>query len=90
MRDSCIPFGDMKGVFFGARSDVQCFILLLWWLGPLFKKTVADSNAPVQEKALDALLAFQRAADADASRYVCALRCRVISHYYASDYLYLQ
>jgi len=80
----------MKGVFFGARSDVQCFILLLWWLGPLFKKTVADSNAPVQEKALDALLAFQRAADADASRYVCALRCRVISHYYASDYLYLQ
>jgi len=71
--------------FFGARSDV-----LLWWLGPLFKKTVADSNAPVQEKALDALLAFQRAADADASRYVCALRCRVISHYYASDYLYLQ
>ncbi|KAL5673514.1 hypothetical protein ACJX0J_017820, partial [Zea mays] len=36
---------------------------------PLFKKTVADSNAPVQEKALDALLAFQRAADADASRY---------------------
>ncbi|ONM36948.1 Protein MOR1 [Zea mays] len=37
--------------------------------GPLFKKTVADSNAPVQEKALDALLAFQRAADADASRY---------------------
>ncbi|WVZ68423.1 hypothetical protein U9M48_017361 [Paspalum notatum var. saurae] len=38
-------------------------------IGPLFKKTVADSNAPVQEKALDALLAFQRAADADASRY---------------------
>ncbi|AQK99762.1 Protein MOR1 [Zea mays] len=37
--------------------------------GPLFRKTVADSNAPVQEKALDALLAFQRAADADASRY---------------------
>lgn len=36
----------------------------------MFKKTVADSNAPVQEKALDALLAFQRAADADASRCV--------------------
>jgi cytoskeleton-associated protein 5 len=36
----------------------------------LFRKTVADSNAPVQEKALDALLAFQRAADADASRCV--------------------
>ncbi|RRT60634.1 hypothetical protein B296_00044836 [Ensete ventricosum] len=38
-------------------------------LGPLFRKTVADSNAPVQEKALDALIAFLRAADADAGRY---------------------
>ncbi|KAG9440986.1 hypothetical protein H6P81_016840 [Aristolochia fimbriata] len=37
--------------------------------GPIFKKTVADSNAPVQEKALDALIAFLRAADADAGRY---------------------
>lgn len=37
--------------------------------GPLFKKTVTDSNAPVQEKALDALIAFLRAADADAARY---------------------
>ncbi|CAI0546153.1 unnamed protein product [Linum tenue] len=37
--------------------------------GPLFRKTVADSNAPVQEKALDALIAFQRAADADAGRF---------------------
>ncbi|OAY83553.1 protein MOR1 isoform X1 [Ananas comosus] len=36
---------------------------------PFFKKTVADSNAPVQEKALDALIAFLRAADADAGRY---------------------
>ncbi|KAL9366190.1 hypothetical protein Peur_037389 [Populus x canadensis] len=36
---------------------------------PLFRKTVADSNAPVQEKALDALIAFLRAADADAGRY---------------------
>ncbi|XP_073114484.1 protein MOR1 isoform X2 [Elaeis guineensis] len=36
---------------------------------PLFKKTVADSNAPVQEKALDALIAFLRAADADVGRY---------------------
>ncbi|KAJ3669122.1 hypothetical protein LUZ60_011072 [Juncus effusus] len=36
---------------------------------PLFRKTVADSNAPVQEKALDALLAFLKAADADMSRY---------------------
>ncbi|KAJ9168430.1 hypothetical protein P3X46_019955 [Hevea brasiliensis] len=38
-------------------------------LGPFFKKTVADSNAPVQEKALDALIAYLRAADADAGRY---------------------
>ncbi|KZV45890.1 hypothetical protein F511_32448 [Dorcoceras hygrometricum] len=37
--------------------------------GPFFKKLVADSNAPVQEKALDALIAFLRAADADAGRY---------------------
>ncbi|CAN6462652.1 unnamed protein product [Victoria cruziana] len=37
--------------------------------GPLFRKTVADANAPVQEKALDALIAFLRAADADAGRY---------------------
>ncbi|KAH9747547.1 protein MOR1 [Citrus sinensis] len=38
-------------------------------LGPLFKKTVADSNAPVQDKALDALIAYLKAADADAGRY---------------------
>ncbi|WZZ39863.1 hypothetical protein YC2023_036122 [Brassica napus] len=37
--------------------------------GHLFRKTVADSNAPVQEKALDALIAFLKAADSDASRY---------------------
>ncbi|KAK6932524.1 CLASP N-terminal domain [Dillenia turbinata] len=37
--------------------------------GPFFKKSVADSNAPVQEKALDALIAFLRAADAEAGRY---------------------
>ncbi|XP_050254215.1 protein MOR1-like isoform X2 [Quercus robur] len=36
--------------------------------GLLFKKTVADSNAPVQEKALDALIAFLRAADSDGAR----------------------
>jgi hypothetical protein len=30
---------------------------------------VTDSNAPVQEKALDALIAFLRAADADAARW---------------------
>lgn len=37
--------------------------------GLFFRKTVADSNAPVQEKALDALIAYLRAADADAGRY---------------------
>lgn len=37
--------------------------------GPLLKKTVADSNAPVQERALEALIAYLRAADADAGRY---------------------
>lgn len=29
---------------------------------------MADSNAPVQEKALDALIAFLKAADADSGR----------------------
>ncbi|KAG4919343.1 hypothetical protein JHK82_056780 [Glycine max] len=37
--------------------------------GHFFRKTVTDSNAPVQEKALDALIAYLRAADADAARY---------------------
>ncbi|CAI9087519.1 OLC1v1021600C1 [Oldenlandia corymbosa var. corymbosa] len=36
---------------------------------PFFRKTVADSNAPVQEKALDALISYLKAADADAGRY---------------------
>lgn len=39
------------------------------FLGPFFKKTLADSNSPVQEKALDALIAYLKAADADAGRY---------------------
>lgn len=38
--------------------------------GPLFRKGVADSNAPCQEKALDALIAYLRAVDTDASRHV--------------------
>ncbi|GFQ07256.1 protein mor1 [Phtheirospermum japonicum] len=37
--------------------------------GPFFRKSLADSNAPVQEKALDALIAFLKAADADVGRY---------------------
>ncbi|WCJ24432.1 ARM repeat superfamily protein [Euphorbia peplus] len=46
--------------------------------GPFFRKTLADSNAPVQEKALDALIAFLRAADADAGRYAKEV-CDVIA-----------
>ncbi|PWA59320.1 ARM repeat superfamily protein [Artemisia annua] len=38
-------------------------------LGHFFKKTVSDSNAPVQDKALDALIAYLKAADADAARF---------------------
>lgn len=45
-----------------------CFCLVWFGSGPFFKKAVADSNAPVQEKALDALIAFLKAADADAGR----------------------
>ncbi|KAL3680081.1 hypothetical protein R1sor_023037 [Riccia sorocarpa] len=37
--------------------------------GPLFKKAIADANAPAQEKALDALIAYQRVVDADSGRY---------------------
>ncbi|PKA51818.1 Protein MOR1 [Apostasia shenzhenica] len=53
-----------------AEAVIFLVLILMFFLsGPLFKKTVADSNAPVQEKALDALIAFQKAADADAGRY---------------------
>ncbi|XP_060193009.1 protein MOR1 [Lycium barbarum] len=37
--------------------------------GPFFRKAVADANAPVQDKALDALICYLKAADADAGRY---------------------
>jgi len=37
-------------------------------VGHSFKKIVADSNVHVQEKALDALIAYLRVADADAGR----------------------
>nr|GMD09039.1 Protein MOR1 [Ipomoea batatas] len=37
--------------------------------GHFFKKAVADSNAPVQEKALESLIAYLKAADADVGRY---------------------
>ncbi|KAJ9565978.1 hypothetical protein OSB04_001944 [Centaurea solstitialis] len=37
--------------------------------GHFFKKAVSDSNAPVQDKALDALIAYLKAADADAGRF---------------------
>ncbi|KAG5516861.1 hypothetical protein RHGRI_037558 [Rhododendron griersonianum] len=42
---------------------------LICWTGPFFKKTIADSNASVQDKALDALIAYLKATDADAGRY---------------------
>ncbi|XP_038725142.1 protein MOR1-like isoform X2 [Tripterygium wilfordii] len=45
--------------------------------GPFFRKTVADSNAAVQDKALDALISYLRAADADAGRYAKEI-CDVI------------
>ncbi|KAH9626997.1 hypothetical protein KSS87_017848, partial [Heliosperma pusillum] len=37
--------------------------------GHYFKKAVSDSNAPVQDKALDALISYLKAADADVGRY---------------------
>ncbi|TMX02249.1 hypothetical protein EJD97_022255 [Solanum chilense] len=37
--------------------------------GHFFRKAVADSNAPVQDKALDALICYLKAADSDAGRY---------------------
>lgn len=49
---------------------LQFFCVWLFWSGPLFRKTLVDSNSPVQEKALDALVAFLRAADADAGRLI--------------------
>lgn len=73
--DLCIPF---FAYVMSRWYDVvlRCFAYLRWFIGfefcfqigPLFKKTVADSNVPVQEKALDALIAFLRAADSDAAR----------------------
>ena len=45
-----------------------------------FKKTIADSNAPVQEKALDALIAYLRAIDVDARRYAFFLLKLFISN----------
>ncbi|XP_038695975.1 protein MOR1-like [Tripterygium wilfordii] len=47
--------------------------------GPFFRKTVADSNAAVQEKALDALIAYLRAADADAGRYAKEICDAIVS-----------
>ncbi|XP_074272176.1 protein MOR1-like isoform X2 [Silene latifolia] len=37
--------------------------------GHYFKKAVSDSNAPAQDKALDALISYLKAADADVGRY---------------------
>lgn len=46
----------------------DCDLVEFVWLGPFFRKTVADANAPVQEKALDALIVFLKVADADVGR----------------------
>lgn len=45
------------------------FVVEFVRLGPFFRKTVADANAPVQEKALDALIVFLKVADADVGRW---------------------
>lgn len=55
--------------FYFALLLVLILNFVFGFAGHLFRKTVADSNAPVQEKALDALIAFLRAADSDAGRY---------------------
>jgi hypothetical protein len=75
---------------------VVMWILFVSWdlnfgfpIGPLFKKTVTDSNAPVQEKALDALIAFLRAADADAARLnmiFVSIFCSCLSHLFVVDF----
>ena len=46
---------------------------IVYTLGSFFKKEISDSNAPVEEKALDALTAYLRAADADIGRYAFLL-----------------
>ncbi|PWA88987.1 protein MOR1 [Artemisia annua] len=63
------------------RNDANIDLTALWdsitdpkdprirQLGHFFKKTIADSNAAVQDKALDALIAYLKAADADVGRY---------------------
>ncbi|PQM35786.1 hypothetical protein Pyn_40963 [Prunus yedoensis var. nudiflora] len=53
-----------KRYIFIAGHERSAFCIL-----SVFRKTLVDSNSPVQEKALDALVAFLRAADADAGRY---------------------
>ncbi|KAG5540387.1 hypothetical protein RHGRI_020568 [Rhododendron griersonianum] len=39
--------------------------------GPFFKNTVADSNPYVQERALDALIAYLKVVDADSAYFIC-------------------
>ncbi|KAI3720925.1 hypothetical protein L2E82_31924 [Cichorium intybus] len=50
-------------------SPILKIIASVKWVRRFFKKTVADSNAPIQDKALDALIAYLKAADYDAGRY---------------------
>ncbi|KAF7138362.1 hypothetical protein RHSIM_Rhsim07G0137600 [Rhododendron simsii] len=47
--------------------------------GPFFKNTVADSNPYVQERALDALIAYLKVADADSAEGYTKEACDVIA-----------
>jgi hypothetical protein len=57
---------------FSAFNGDFCVFCGVWTLnlgGHSFKKIVADSNAHVQEKALDALIDYVQAVDADVGRW---------------------
>ena len=59
---SCILYD----IFLDLIGRCACIV---YTLGSFFKKAVSDSNAPVEEKELDALIAYLRAADVDIGRY---------------------
>ncbi|KAG5540390.1 hypothetical protein RHGRI_020568 [Rhododendron griersonianum] len=56
--------------------------------GPFFKNTVADSNPYVQERALDALIAYLKVVDADSAYFVVFLfSCLIIFFLYSFSHL---
>ncbi|KAG9134206.1 hypothetical protein Leryth_023208 [Lithospermum erythrorhizon] len=59
---------DLAALFYSINDPKDPRLLNLAY----FKKSVSDSNAPVQEKALDALIAYLKAADADACNFIYA------------------